>query len=259
MALCLCHPLRSQSFGAIIDNANEEFLFLFCIKVVEYIRSDEVFEYIPPFNIVQIIILKPLRLVLPRLWSAHLNRLFMTILFYPMLLGIYLYEWFVDRRGSLQRWQPDFFEIQRGRSFIIPVDSDVNLRGDADTHAGGTQQRQQRFAQAFRNRSGRQTSSSLASQKSRTWELLQPSVRFLPSITEDTTSPQLSVDHPTDVGSDGSSGNFFAQGAGTAESGWVIKEMELERKIDGLTTRFEKMEDLLRELVNQLNTERSGK
>ncbi|RUS20906.1 hypothetical protein BC937DRAFT_94072 [Endogone sp. FLAS-F59071] len=243
----------NQSFGAIIDNANEEFLFLFCIKVVEYIRSDEVFEYIPPFNIVQIVILKPLRLVLPRLWSAHLNRLLMTILFYPMLLGIYLYEWFVDRRGSLRRWQPDFYVIQRGRSFIIPVNSDVNMHGDADSHsnlnAGGPQQ-QQRLPQAFRNRSGRQ-SSSLASQKSRTWELLQPSIRFLPPIAEHTVSPQL--EQPTDGGSGGLGGDILTQ---RDRSGRV---MELERKIDGLTVRFERMEELMQALVNQLKTERSGK
>ncbi|KAI8582803.1 hypothetical protein K450DRAFT_268754 [Umbelopsis ramanniana AG] len=84
----------NESFSSIISNAHEEFLFLMCIKTVEQIQSDELFEYIPPFNLIQLVLLYPLQKVLPDKIFLKVNRAVMCILFLPFLLIIYLWEVF---------------------------------------------------------------------------------------------------------------------------------------------------------------------
>jgi hypothetical protein len=65
-----------------------------CIKTVEQIQSDELFEYIPPFNLIQLVLLFPLQKILPDKIFLKVNRAVMCILFFPFLLIIYLWEVF---------------------------------------------------------------------------------------------------------------------------------------------------------------------
>ncbi|GAB5586858.1 hypothetical protein Unana1_01758 [Umbelopsis nana] len=99
-----------MSFSSIISNAHEEFLFLMCIKTVEQIQSDELFEYMPPFNLIQAALLLPLKQMLPDKIFLKVNRAVMCILFLPFLLIIYLWEVFSARWNKEASQQ---FVVQR--------------------------------------------------------------------------------------------------------------------------------------------------
>ncbi|KAN0093050.1 hypothetical protein V8E55_003834 [Tylopilus felleus] len=73
-------------------NANEEFLFQYAITTIEGVKSDALFSYQPPFNIVAFLILKPASYVLsPR--ALHTANVFLIKLTsFPILIVIALYE-----------------------------------------------------------------------------------------------------------------------------------------------------------------------
>jgi hypothetical protein len=81
-----------------------------CIKTVEQIQSDELFEYMPPFNLIQAAILLPLKQMLPDKIFLKANRAVMCVLFLPFLLIIYLWEVFSSRWNQEDSQQ---FLVQR--------------------------------------------------------------------------------------------------------------------------------------------------
>jgi hypothetical protein len=124
----------NESFSSIISNAHEEFLFLMCIKTVEEIQSDELFEYMPPFNLFQVAVLLPLKQVIPAKMFLKLNRAIMCIVFFPFLLLIYLWEVFsfrlnkdntqqvmVQRTGSIKpMYRRTLFRARTRSSTAVP-------------------------------------------------------------------------------------------------------------------------------------------
>ncbi|KAI9463324.1 hypothetical protein BJY52DRAFT_79038 [Lactarius psammicola] len=82
----------SNTFTRIDANANQEFLFQFTITTLEGMKSDALFSYQPPFNLLAFAILWPASWVLtPRnLHSA--NVLLIRLTSFPILVTISLYE-----------------------------------------------------------------------------------------------------------------------------------------------------------------------
>ena len=97
--LIICHFLivtilitvLTNSFMAIVQNANEEHQFLFAINTISMVKSDALFSYIPPSNVVGWV-LSPFRYVLPFRQYVKLNRTVIKITHVPILFVIFGYE-----------------------------------------------------------------------------------------------------------------------------------------------------------------------
>ena len=97
--LIICHFLivtilitvLTNSFMAIVRNAEEEHQFLFAINTISMVKSDALFSYIPPSNVVGWT-LSPLRYIMPFRQYVKLNRTVIKISHFPILFVIFSYE-----------------------------------------------------------------------------------------------------------------------------------------------------------------------
>jgi hypothetical protein len=97
--LIICHFLivtilitvLTNSFMAIVRNAEEEHQFLFAINTISMVKSDALFSYIAPSNVIEWA-LSPLRYVVPFRQYVKFNRTIIKITHFPVLLLIFLYE-----------------------------------------------------------------------------------------------------------------------------------------------------------------------
>lgn len=97
--LFVCHfvvvtiliTVMTNSFMEIVRNANEEHQYLFAINVISSVKSDALFAYVPPTNVLQWMF-TPLKFVLPFRQYLKLNRTIIKITHTPILFTIYLYE-----------------------------------------------------------------------------------------------------------------------------------------------------------------------
>lgn len=55
----------SNSFSLVMDNAREEYLFLRTVTTLEASKSDHTVKLLPPFNLLPLVLVRPLRLLLP--------------------------------------------------------------------------------------------------------------------------------------------------------------------------------------------------
>jgi hypothetical protein len=76
---------------AIVRNAEEEHQFLFAINTISMVKSDALFSYIAPSNVIEWV-LSPLRYVMPFRQYVKFNRTIIKITHFPILLLIFLYE-----------------------------------------------------------------------------------------------------------------------------------------------------------------------
>ncbi|PGH09724.1 hypothetical protein GX51_00404 [Blastomyces parvus] len=97
--LFICHFLvvtilitvLTNSFMAIVQNANEEHQFVFAVNTLSMVKSDALFSYIAPANVLAWVI-APLRFTMPFPKFIWLNRTVIKITHMPILFTIYLYE-----------------------------------------------------------------------------------------------------------------------------------------------------------------------
>lgn len=97
--LCLCHFLvvtilitvLTNSFMAIVQNANEEHQFLFAVNTISMVKSDALFSYVAPANVLGWI-MTPLRYLIPFRRFVKVNRTAIKITHFPVLFTIYVYE-----------------------------------------------------------------------------------------------------------------------------------------------------------------------
>lgn len=97
--LIICHFLivtilitvLTNSFMAIVRNAEEEHQFLFAINTISMVKSDALFSYIAPTNVVGWA-LSPMRYVMPFRQFIKFNRTVIKFTHFPILLIIFGYE-----------------------------------------------------------------------------------------------------------------------------------------------------------------------
>ncbi|KAK2786389.1 hypothetical protein FQN52_007846 [Onygenales sp. PD_12] len=97
--LFICHFLvvtilitvLTNSFMAIVQNANEEHQFVFAVNAVSMVKSDALFSYVAPANVLAWV-MTPLRYVMSFQKFIKLNRTVIKITHLPILFTIYLYE-----------------------------------------------------------------------------------------------------------------------------------------------------------------------
>ncbi|RMZ85522.1 hypothetical protein DV737_g686, partial [Chaetothyriales sp. CBS 132003] len=81
----------SNSFMAVVQNANEEHQFVFAVNTISAVKSDALFSYVAPTNVIQWL-LTPLRYFVPFRQYVYTNRTIIKITHFPILFTIYAYE-----------------------------------------------------------------------------------------------------------------------------------------------------------------------
>lgn len=117
--LFICHFLivtilitvLTNSFMAIVHNANEEHQFVFAVNTISMVKSDALFSYVAPTNVIAWL-LAPLRFVLPFRQFVRINRTVIKVTHFPVLFMIFAYERLM-LRGSL--YEPTDLVEHRGR------------------------------------------------------------------------------------------------------------------------------------------------
>jgi hypothetical protein len=97
--LFICHFLivtilitvLTNSFMAIVQNADEEHQFVFAVNTISMVKSDALFSYIAPTNVIAWILV-PLRFLLPLRQFVRVNRTVIKVTHFPVLFFIYAYE-----------------------------------------------------------------------------------------------------------------------------------------------------------------------
>lgn len=117
--LFICHFLivtilitvLTNSFMAVVQNANEEHQFVFAVNAISMVKSDALFSYIAPANVIAWI-LTPLRFLIPFRQFVRLNRTVIKVTHFPILYIIYVYESIILQKSS---FEPADLVEQRGR------------------------------------------------------------------------------------------------------------------------------------------------
>lgn len=85
--------MLSNSFSRVMSHAREEYLYVYSVYVLEASTSNRLTHFYPPFNLLALVIFRPLRLVLPsdnKFRAARILLLKVTHL--PIVGAIMLYE-----------------------------------------------------------------------------------------------------------------------------------------------------------------------
>lgn len=117
--LFICHFLivtilitvLTNSFMAIVQNANEEHQFVFAVNTISLVKSDALFSYIAPTNVISWL-LAPVRFIMPFREFVRLNRTVIKATHFPILFLIYTYERTFLRSAA---FEPTDLVEQRGR------------------------------------------------------------------------------------------------------------------------------------------------
>ena len=117
--LFICHFLivtilitvLTNSFMAIVQNANEEHQFVFAVNTISLVKSDALFSYVAPTNVIAWL-LAPLRFIMPFRQFVRLNRTVIKVTHFPILFIIYTYERMFLRGATIE---PTDLVEQRGR------------------------------------------------------------------------------------------------------------------------------------------------
>ncbi|WEW56945.1 hypothetical protein PRK78_002404 [Emydomyces testavorans] len=107
--LFICHFLvvtilitvLTNSFMAIVQNANEEHQFVFAVNTISMVKSDALFSYLAPTNVLAWGI-APLRFIIPFRSFIKLNRTVIKATHFPILFTIYLYERIILRSAVFE-------------------------------------------------------------------------------------------------------------------------------------------------------------
>ncbi|OBT84315.1 hypothetical protein VE02_08325 [Pseudogymnoascus sp. 03VT05] len=90
--LTILVSMLTNTFSKIVANATAEIHFRRAVLTFEGVKSDSIFAYRPPFNVVALLILLPLKLLLSPRWFHSVNVAMIRIHNAPILLLIGFYE-----------------------------------------------------------------------------------------------------------------------------------------------------------------------
>ena len=114
--LTILVSMLSNTFSNIVSNATAEIQFRRAVLTFEGVKSDAIFSYSPPFNLLALLILVPLKFVLTPRWFHKCHITAVRILNAPLLVLINFYErnylWRKRQRnphGAFKRGKASFF------------------------------------------------------------------------------------------------------------------------------------------------------
>jgi hypothetical protein len=134
--LFICHFLivtilvtvLTNSFMAVVKNADEEHQFLFAVNTISMVKSDALFSYIPPTNIIGWLLI-PVKYTMPFKKFLRMNRWVIKLTHIPILFTIFTYERLL--LSNLAYAPTDLVE-RRGRQGLVEPVPAFSVRGPAD-------------------------------------------------------------------------------------------------------------------------------
>ncbi|CAI6339060.1 unnamed protein product [Periconia digitata] len=84
--------ILSNTFSKIAADATSEIQFRRAVSTFEGVKSDSLFSYSPPFNILGLFVLLPLKFILSPRWFHKINITIIRVLNFPLLLALAVYE-----------------------------------------------------------------------------------------------------------------------------------------------------------------------
>ncbi|KAF2031454.1 hypothetical protein EK21DRAFT_62959 [Setomelanomma holmii] len=134
--LFICHFLivtilvtvLTNSFMAVVKNADEEHQFLFAVNTISMVKSDALFSYIPPTNIIGWLLI-PIKYTMPFKKFLRMNRLVIKLTHIPVLFTIFVYERLL--LSHLAYGPTDLVENRGRQGSVEPVPA-FSLRGPVD-------------------------------------------------------------------------------------------------------------------------------
>jgi len=108
--------MLSNSFSRVITHAREEYLYVYSVYVLEASTSNRLTHFYPPFNLVALIIFRPLRLFLPSDDKFRAGRIFLLKATHlPIVAAIQAYE-ALRRRFSPEEAKDEFAGFEGPRA-----------------------------------------------------------------------------------------------------------------------------------------------
>ena len=90
--LTILVSMLSNTFSKLVTDATAEIQFRRAVLTFEGVKSDAIFAYRPPFNILALLVLVPLKFVLSERWFHKTHITAARVLNLPILLAINLWE-----------------------------------------------------------------------------------------------------------------------------------------------------------------------
>ncbi|KAJ3778195.1 receptor-activated Ca2+-permeable cation channel [Lentinula raphanica] len=102
LLLTILISILSNTVARIDANITQEYLFQFTISTIEGVKTDALFSYQPPFNILAFLILKPASWIVSPRALHSLNVLLIKLTSFPILLVIGIYERYLAHGRALR-------------------------------------------------------------------------------------------------------------------------------------------------------------
>ena len=113
--LTILVAMLTNTFGNIVNNETAEIQFRRAVLTLEGVKSDAIFAYYPPLNILALIILLPLKMIVSPRWFHKVNVTAIRTLNAPLLLLIGIYDrallWPKERKPYMRKHRPKTFSI----------------------------------------------------------------------------------------------------------------------------------------------------
>ncbi|KAL2036452.1 hypothetical protein N7G274_010819 [Stereocaulon virgatum] len=90
--LTILVSMLTSTFAKIASNANAEIQFRRAVLTFEGVKSDAIFAYQPPFNLLALCIMLPLKFMLSPRWFHKINVAAVRVINAPLLVAISLYD-----------------------------------------------------------------------------------------------------------------------------------------------------------------------
>ena len=132
--LTILVSMLSSTFSNIASNATAEIQFRRAVLTFEGVKSDAIFAYQPPFNILALCVLLPLKMILTPRWFHKINVAAIRTINAPLLLLISVYErrrlWStkpLKLRPKLNFWDFSRFSVHRDIQAVFDSDPPQSL------------------------------------------------------------------------------------------------------------------------------------
>ncbi|KXJ95284.1 ion transporter [Microdochium bolleyi] len=115
--------MLSNSFSRVIQHAREEYLFVYSIYVLEASTSNRLTHFYPPFNLVALVIFRPLRLLMRSDDIRQARIVLLKVTHAPIVGAIHLYEYITVKLGNgegFENFRGPRAKTLRGKAFRQP-------------------------------------------------------------------------------------------------------------------------------------------
>ncbi|KAN0122224.1 hypothetical protein V8E51_000550 [Hyaloscypha variabilis] len=128
--LTILVSMLSTTFSTIVSNATAEIQFRRAVLTLEGVKSDAIFAYQPPFNILALFVLTPLKFILTPRWFHKINVAAVRVINAPLLLLISLVERRILWAGARRQREAEQLPKTPSRANLWDFSRGFSVHGD---------------------------------------------------------------------------------------------------------------------------------